>query len=235
MKLFQKASAAVLAVCGVLSAVPGAQAAGLQDLPGQELWQPYLNAAPQDADSFVQDPVGVLLSLLPASPLEMIRQMVHCYADVLLFLLLLVLLSFLVGEAGRQCAFGTGSGCRVRHPFMGRPDDPRAAGVRADDRMERLPSGVPSGLQRGAHRRRRSKCRCSGKRSAADRAMFPCTVHGYSRPSAAAKLSCGQHGVLHQYPERAFRHLPRHRCTAGKKGCAGPAAFLQFYWGCSVQ
>ena len=30
MKLFQKASAAVLAVCGVLSAVPGAQAAGLQ-------------------------------------------------------------------------------------------------------------------------------------------------------------------------------------------------------------
>ena len=85
MKLFQKASAAVLAVCGVLSAVPGAQAAGLQDLPGQELWQPYLNAAPQDADSFVHDPVGALLSLLPTSPLEMIRQMVHCYADVLLF------------------------------------------------------------------------------------------------------------------------------------------------------
>ena len=99
MKLFQKASAAVLAVCGVLSAVPGAQSAGLQDLPGQELWQPYLNAAPQDADSFVHDPVGALLSLLPASPLEMIRQMAHCYADVLLFLLLLVLLSFLVGEA----------------------------------------------------------------------------------------------------------------------------------------
>lgn len=99
MKLFQKASAAVLAVCGVLSAVPGAQAAQLQDLPGQELWQPYLNAAPQDADSFVHDPVGALLSLLPASPLEMIRQMAHCYADVLLFLLLLVLLSFLVGEA----------------------------------------------------------------------------------------------------------------------------------------
>jgi len=99
MKLFQKASAAVLAVCGVLSAVPGAQAAGLQDLPGQELWQPYLNAAPQDADSFVHDPVGALLSLLPVSPLEMIRQMAHCYADVLLFLLLLILLSFLVGEA----------------------------------------------------------------------------------------------------------------------------------------
>ena len=50
MKLFQKASAAVLAVGEVLFAVPGAQAAGLQDLPGQELWQPYLNAAPQDAD-----------------------------------------------------------------------------------------------------------------------------------------------------------------------------------------
>ena len=41
MKLFQKASAAVLAVCGVLSAVPGAQAAGLQDLPGQERYFPF--------------------------------------------------------------------------------------------------------------------------------------------------------------------------------------------------
>ena len=81
-------------------------------------------------------------------------------------------------RSGRQCAFGTGSGCRVRHPFMGRPDDPRAAGVRADDRMERLPSGVPSGLQRCAHRRRGSKCQCSGKRSAVDRAVFSGTVHG---------------------------------------------------------
>ena len=94
----------MLAVCGVLSAVPGAQAAGLQDLPGQELWQPYLNAAPQDADSFVHDPVGALLSLLPASPLEMIRQMAHCYADVLLFLLLIA--AGIVGSltaAGGEC------------------------------------------------------------------------------------------------------------------------------------
>lgn len=234
MKLFQKASAAVLAVCGVLSAVPGAQAAGcricragalaalseccaagcgfIRPRSGRSAAFPFagFTAGNDPAD-------GALLCRCPAVP--------AAFGP-----------AFFSGRrSGRQCAFGTGSGCRVRHPFMGRPDDPRAAGVRADDRMERLPSGVPSGLQRGAHRRRRSKCRCSGKRSAADRAMFPCTVHGYSRPSAAAKLSCGQHGVLHQYPERAFRYLPRHRCTAGKKGCAGPAAFLRFYWGCSVQ
>lgn len=97
--LFQKAVSGMLAGSSFLSTVPGAQAAQLQGLPGQELWQPYLDAAPRDADSFVRDPVGALLSLLPESPLEMIRQLAYCYADVLLFLLLLIVLSFLIGEA----------------------------------------------------------------------------------------------------------------------------------------
>lgn len=228
MKLFQKASAAVLAVCGVLSAVPGAQSAGLQDLPGQELWQPYLNAAPQDADSFVHDPVGALLSLLPASPLEMIRQMAHCYADVLLFLLLLVLLSFLVGEAADhallELAAAVGCGTLLWGDLMTLAQQvcERMTGWK-DYLLGFLPvySGV---LTAGGE----ANAGAGGKRSAVDRAVFPCTVHGYSRQSAAAKLSCGQHGVLHQYPERAFRHLPRHRCTAAKRAALGRPPFCGF-------
>ena len=98
-KFLQKAAAFVLCTVCFLAFAPDAAAAQLQGLPGQELWQPYLEKAPQSADSFAKDPLKALLALLPGSPAEMIRQMAHCYADVLLFLLLLIVLSFLVGGA----------------------------------------------------------------------------------------------------------------------------------------
>lgn len=98
-KFLQKAAAFVLCTVCFLAFAPDAAAAQLQGLPGQELWQPYLEKAPQSAESFVKDPLKSLLALLPGSPAEMIRQMAHCYADVLLFLLLLIVLSFLVGGA----------------------------------------------------------------------------------------------------------------------------------------
>ena len=98
-KFLQKAAAFVLCTVCFLAFAPDAAAAQLQGLPGQELWQPYLEKAPQSADSFAKDPLKTLLALLPGSPAEMIRQMAHCYADVLLFLLLLIVLSFLVGGA----------------------------------------------------------------------------------------------------------------------------------------
>ena len=75
-----------------------ADAAALQNLPGQELWQSYLDAVPQGAASFANDPLGYLLALLPLHPLRLLAQMAHDYADVLLFLLLLTLLSFLLGD-----------------------------------------------------------------------------------------------------------------------------------------
>lgn len=98
-KFLQKAAAFVLCTVCFLAFAPDAAAAQLQGLPGQELWQPYLEKAPQSAESFAKDPLKSLLVLLPGSPAEMIRQMAHCYADVLLFLLLLIVLSFLVGGA----------------------------------------------------------------------------------------------------------------------------------------
>ena len=98
-KFLQKAAAFVLCTVCFLAFAPDAAAAQLQGLPGQELWQPYLEKAPQSAESFAKDPLKALLALLPGSPAEMIRQMAHCYADVLLFLLLLIVLSFLVGGA----------------------------------------------------------------------------------------------------------------------------------------
>lgn len=75
-----------------------ADAAALENLPGQELWQPYLEAAPQNAASFASDPLGYLLALLPLHPLRLLAQMAHSYTDILLFLLLLTLLSFLLGD-----------------------------------------------------------------------------------------------------------------------------------------
>ena len=91
--------ALLLSVLSLLLFLPCAQAASLQDLPGQELWQPYLNAASQSAEDFARDPVSALFALLTESPVKAARQWIHRYTDVLLFLLLFTVLSFLVGDA----------------------------------------------------------------------------------------------------------------------------------------
>ena len=71
----------------------------LSGLPGQELWQPYLEAAPQSAEAFAQDPLGALLSLLPVHPVQLLTQIAHSYIAVFLFLLAVLLLSFLLGDS----------------------------------------------------------------------------------------------------------------------------------------
>lgn len=71
----------------------------LSGLPGQELWQPYLEAAPQSAEAFAQDPLGALLSLLPVHPVQLLIQIAHSYIAVFLFLLAVLLLSFLLGDS----------------------------------------------------------------------------------------------------------------------------------------
>ena len=99
----------------------------LQGLPGQELWQPYLKKAPQSAESFAKDPLKSLLVLLPGSPAEMIRQMAHCYADVLLFLLLLIVLSFLVGGAADSALLELAAALGCGTLLWGRSDQPCTA------------------------------------------------------------------------------------------------------------
>lgn len=84
-----------------------------QGLPGQSLWQPYLDTAPFRMERFVQDPVGTLLTTLAAEPVQLLREMVHQYADVLLFLLLAVLLDFLLQDTTDRALLelATAGGC----------------------------------------------------------------------------------------------------------------------------
>ena len=216
-KFLQKAAAFVLCTVCFLAFAPDAAAAQLQGLPGQELWQPYLEKAPQSAESFVKDPLKSLLALLPGSPAEMIRQMAHCYADVLLFLLLLIVLSFLVGGAADsallELAAAVGCGTLLWGDLISLAQ------------LEKLPSGFSSGVQRCARCRWRGECQHSGKRSAADRAVLSGTGYGACGQSAAAELPCGKHGVLHQHPAGAFGNVPCHGRVAAQGACLGWADF----------
>ena len=49
-------------------------------------------------EQFVQDPVGALLTVLAAEPMQLLQEMIHQYADVLLFLLLAELMAFLLQD-----------------------------------------------------------------------------------------------------------------------------------------
>ena len=91
------------------------RAFALESLPGRELWQPYLTQSAQGAADFARDPVSALLSLLPGSPVQLLVDTLHNYADLLLFLLLLTALSFLVGDAadGTLLDLAAAGGCGV--------------------------------------------------------------------------------------------------------------------------
>lgn len=91
------------------------RAFALESLPGRELWQPYLTQSAQGAADFARDPVSALLSLLPSSPVQLLVDTLHSYADLLLFLLLLTALSFLVGDAadGTLLDLAAAGGCGV--------------------------------------------------------------------------------------------------------------------------
>lgn len=83
----------LLRLTGVLG-----QASALEPLPGQTLWQEYLQRSPVSAEEFSRDPLHALLSLLPQTPVQMAADLLRGYADLLLFLLLLAVLSFLLGD-----------------------------------------------------------------------------------------------------------------------------------------
>ncbi len=67
-------------------------------LPGQESWQPYLDQAPADLEDFVSDPLGTVRALLPGDLAGTMQASVAGYARVLLYLLLVLLISFFAGE-----------------------------------------------------------------------------------------------------------------------------------------
>ena len=197
-KSLQKAAAFVLCTVCFLAFAPDAAAAQLQGLPGQELWQPYLEKAPQSAESFAKDPLKALLALLPGSPAEMIRQMAHCYADVLLFLLLLIVLSFLVGGAADSALLELAAAVGCGTLLWG---DLISLAQLICERMEGWKNYLLGFLPV-----------YSGVLAAGGQ-------------STAAELPCGQHGVLHQHPAGAFGNVPCHGRVAAQGACLGWADF----------
>lgn len=91
---------------GVLALpVPAAQAASAAGqaaaLPGQESWQPYLERSPVTLEEFAASPpLEALRSFWPEDLPASLRQEAGGYADLLLFLLLVLLVSFLTGQSG---------------------------------------------------------------------------------------------------------------------------------------
>lgn len=100
---------ALIALCVLAFPAAGAESAG--DLPGQELWQPYLDKTSTQMESFAQDPLSAFLGLLPDSPVGLLTQMLHSYSDVILFLMLAVVLAFLVGETKERAFLDLAAAC----------------------------------------------------------------------------------------------------------------------------
>lgn len=111
---FKRALILLLAAMCLL-AFPAAGAASVEELPGQELWQSYLDKTEGQMQSFAQDPFAAFRTLLPESPLGMLSRSLQNCADALLFLLLASGLSFLMDDApdGSFLDLGTACGCGI--------------------------------------------------------------------------------------------------------------------------
>ena len=102
-------------LCLCAPTVFAAESAGLHtQLPGAELWQPYLDQSPVDALQVAEDPWSVLQSFCTSSLFQTLRESIRGYAALLLFLLLSAIVSLFLGEEGDHswcdpvCAGGCG-------------------------------------------------------------------------------------------------------------------------------
>lgn len=91
-------TAAAVLLLGLAAPRAAALAADQQTLPGQESWQPYLDSAPVTLEDFVEDPWRAVRDILPGDLAQTMRDSVAGYAQVLLFLLVVLLLSFFAQE-----------------------------------------------------------------------------------------------------------------------------------------
>ena len=93
-----------------------AESAGLHtQLPGAELWQPYLDQSPVDALQVAEDPWSVLQSFCTSSLFQTLRESIRGYAALLLFLLLSAIVSLFLGEEGDHswCDLVCAGGCGI--------------------------------------------------------------------------------------------------------------------------
>ena len=83
-----------MATLGFLCSKTALKAAAAEATP----WQTYLDKAPVQAKQFAADPLGTLVRLFAAEPVQLLRDTMQQYADVLLFLSLAAGLAFLLQD-----------------------------------------------------------------------------------------------------------------------------------------
>lgn len=78
-------------------------------------WQTYLDKAPVQAEQFAADPLGTLLHLFAAEPVQLLRDVLQQYADILLFLSLAAGLAFLLQDTADRALLelAAAGGCGV--------------------------------------------------------------------------------------------------------------------------
>lgn len=104
-----------LIICGItpvfLCSGIDLKAAAAESAP----WQAYLDKAPVQAEQFAADPLGTLLGSFAAEPVQLLRETLHQYVDVLLFLLIAAGLVFLLQDTADKALLelAAAGGCGV--------------------------------------------------------------------------------------------------------------------------
>ena len=99
------------ATLGFLCSKTALKAAAAEATP----WQTYLDKAPVQAEQFAADPLGTLVRLFAAEPVQLLRDTMQQYADVLLFLSLAAGLAFLLQDTADRALLelAAAGGCGV--------------------------------------------------------------------------------------------------------------------------
>lgn len=99
------------ATLGLLCSKTALKAAAAEAAP----WQTYLDKAPVQVEQFAADPLGTLVRLFAAEPVQLLRDTMQQYADVLLFLSLAAGLAFLLQDTADRALLelAAAGGCGV--------------------------------------------------------------------------------------------------------------------------
>ena len=122
-----------MATLGFLCSKTALKAAAAEATP----WQTYLDKAPVQAEQFAADPLGTLVRLFAAEPVQLLRDTMQQYADVLLFLSLAAGLAFLLQGHCRQSTAGAGGCRRLRRFIVAGTGQACRCPVHPDDRVEK--------------------------------------------------------------------------------------------------
>ena len=100
-----------MVILSILCSKTALKAAAAETTP----WQTYLDKAPAQAEQFAADPLGTLLRLFAAEPVQLLREVLHQYAGVLLFLSLAAGLAFLLQDTADKALLelAAAGGCGV--------------------------------------------------------------------------------------------------------------------------